>query len=357
MASISTSHRSPTSSSPRPGGAAAAPPPPTNTASTADAPGPSILHPAHSLLSRAHSPDTATRIFTDKVKNKPLFVASTTTSDKRALRRHIRLRKKEYYLRKRRPRPLSAREKRDLGVFDLKKEEVEYDVYRGLHELWNGYMLEILGYQSGNSGRKADGQKIQQNQNQHQNRGKEQSLKKGNGSGNGKEQGQRQGPQQQRQPATTPMSTLSSKVITAQSHGSLLASADFHGAEVEVVRCADPGRIGTKGIVVRDTKFTFVVVTPRNQVRTLPKENTVFRYEVCLPQPAPLDASLATAGQAEPVIDGHEHDDNDNDAEGHERQPQLQPQRLVFEIHGNQFEFRPAERANRKFKWKAMEYL
>jgi ribonuclease P protein subunit POP4 len=33
------------------------------------------------------------------------------------------------------------------------------------------------------------------------------------------------------------------------------------------------------------------------------------------------------------------------------------PRNLVFELHGNQFEFRPADRANRKFKWKNMDYL
>jgi ribonuclease P protein subunit POP4 len=33
------------------------------------------------------------------------------------------------------------------------------------------------------------------------------------------------------------------------------------------------------------------------------------------------------------------------------------PPNLVFELHGNQFEFRPADRASRKFKWKAMDYL
>jgi ribonuclease P protein subunit POP4 len=30
---------------------------------------------------------------------------------------------------------------------------------------------------------------------------------------------------------------------------------------------------------------------------------------------------------------------------------------LVFELHSSQFEFRPADRANRKFKFKAMGYL
>lgn len=59
-----------------------------------------------------------------------------------------------------------------------------------------------------------------------------------------------------------------SKVVSAQNHGALLASLDYHGAEVEVVRCACVGRVGTKGIVVRDTKFTFVVVTRADEVRS-----------------------------------------------------------------------------------------
>lgn len=32
------------------------------------------------------------------------------------------------------------------------------------------------------------------------------------------------------------------------------------------------------------------------------------------------------------------------------------PRNLVFELHGNQFEFRPADRASRKFKLKATDY-
>ncbi|KAK5049046.1 hypothetical protein LTR84_005468 [Exophiala bonariae] len=230
-----------------------------------------ISHPAHTLLSRAHSPDTATRIFTDKVKNKPLLLQPTASSDQRALRRHIRLHKKEYFLRKRKPQPLSAKEKRQLGVFKLKKEEIKYDIYKRLNELWRGYMLEVLGYMR-------DGEVVES-------RGRP-------------------------------------KQVSAQSHGALLASADFHGAEMEVVRCADVGKVGIKGIVVRDTKFTFVVVTAKDEVKTLPKKDTVFRYEILL------------SGK-----DG------------------LEGRKLVFELHGNQIELRPADRANRKFKWKAMDYL
>ncbi|KAL2399160.1 hypothetical protein ABEF95_001481 [Exophiala dermatitidis] len=298
-----------TPSSPFPSGGG-----PTNTTTTTtDTPS----HPAHALLSRAHPPDTAARIFTDKIKNKPLFLATTSTSasaapeDKRALRRHIRLRKKEYYLRKRRPRPLGAKEKRDLGVYKLDREAVQYETYKGLNRLWNAYMLEVLGL-------------IKPQPQPQQGDPRQQQWP----------QPQQQQQQQKRQQSAA--SAVPKKQINPNSHGSLLASADFHGAEVEVVRCADPGRIGTRGIVVRDTKFTFVVVTLANRVRTLPKRNTVFRYEVRL---------------------GDEERGEDPDKGDKEGEQQQQQQKLVFEVHGNQFEFRPAERANRKFKWKAMDYL
>lgn len=117
--------------------------------------------------------------------------------------------------------------------------------------------------------------------------------------------------------------------ITAQGHGSLLASADFHGAKIEVVRCGCVGRVGMKGIVVRDTKFTFVIVTDEDEVRTLPKRETVFQYEVPLPD---------ENGQVP----------DEKESEGG---------KLVFELQGNQFETRPADRANKKFKWRTTDYL
>ncbi|KAJ9604448.1 hypothetical protein H2200_011284 [Cladophialophora chaetospira] len=251
-----------------------------------------LSHPAHSLLSRAHSPDTAAKIFTDKIRNKPLLLNTTSSADrdKRVLRRHIRLRKQEYYLRKRKPQPLSAKEKRELGVFKLRKEEIKYEIYEGLHRMWVGYMLEVLGYMR-------DGHVVQGDL---------------------------------------------GKTITPQSAGSLLASADFHGAEVEVVRCSDAGKVGMKGIVARDTQFTFVIVTRKDEVRVLPKRNTVFRYEIPLPEIGGEQNSEKEGAAEEETIKG---------------EARRQKRSLVFELHGNQFEFRPADRANRKFKWKVTDYL
>ncbi len=101
--------------------------------------------------------------------------------------------------------------------------ECRYEVYKGLNRLWRGYVREVLGLGGRNpSARDRD-----------------------EGRGEAK-----------------------AKQISAQHHGAVLASLDFHGAELEVVRCGCVGRVGTKGVVVRDTKFTFVVVTERDVVRS-----------------------------------------------------------------------------------------
>jgi ribonuclease P protein subunit POP4 len=169
-------------------------------------------HIAHTLLSRAHTPTRAATIFTDKVLHKPLVLRPTspdpTSISARAARRLQRLYKSAHARRRQKPAPLSAKEKRELGVYVIPKEARRFDIYAPLHQLWLGYMAEILGLRAGRS-----------------------------------------------------------TFVTPQSVGPVLASADFHGALVKVVRCRCVGRVGCEGIVVKDTKFTFEVVTKANQLR------------------------------------------------------------------------------------------
>lgn len=174
-------------------------------------------HIAHTLLSRAHTPDTAETLFTERIKQKPLFLRPTSPSadDNRNRRRLHRLRKKEYFLRKQKPKPLSAREKRATGIHDLPPDECKYEVFRGLHAMWVEYMQEVL------------------------------DLRAQGGQG-----------------GAAPLP------VTSLSYGSKLVSADFHGAEIQVVRSRCASRVGARGIVVRDTKFTFVVVTERDEVKS-----------------------------------------------------------------------------------------
>lgn len=182
-------------------------------------------HIAYRLLLRAHPPEIASSIFNEKLLHKPLVLRPTSpdpnSQDARALRRRQRLRKKEHIRRRQKPKPLSAKEKRMLGVYDIPKEAQKYDLYLPLHRLWLEYMQEILGLREGEQG-----------------------------------------------------------YVTAQSAGSKLASADYHGALLEVVRSKCVERVGCQGIVLKDTKFTFEVITVKNVLRStfLAKTKLRLRY-------------------------------------------------------------------------------
>lgn len=164
----------------------------------------------------------ASTIFTEKVLHKPLRLRATspnpTCHDARAQRRLQRLRKKEKAQLKseKKPKPLSAKQKRISGIYDIPPHAQKYEIYVALHRMWVGYMWEVLG------------------------------LKEGEWGGGGK-----------------------AAYVTAQSAGKVLAAADFHGAEVMVVRSRCVGMVGLAGIVVRDTKFTFQVITKGNQLKSM----------------------------------------------------------------------------------------
>ena len=106
-------------------------------------------------------------------------------------------------------KPLSAKEKRDSGIYEIPDAAKKYEIYVPLHRMWVGYMWEILGM-------KMD----------------ERAFVTGNGA------------------------------------GAKLASADYHGAEITVVRSRCMGMVGLAGIVVRDTKFTFQIMTKKNELKS-----------------------------------------------------------------------------------------
>jgi ribonuclease P protein subunit POP4 len=81
------------------------------------------------------------------------------------------------------------------------------------------------------------------------------------------------------------------------------------------VRSRCVSRVGVQGIVVKDSKFAFEIITSGNSLKLVPKEHTIFKFVV--PRPG---------------NEGGEGKD------------------LVFELHGDQFIYRAADRANRKFK-------
>ncbi|KAL8782655.1 MAG: hypothetical protein Q9213_005194 [Squamulea squamosa] len=239
-------------------------------------------HIALELLKKAHPPETASAIFTEKILHKPLYLRPTSPDpnrqDARAHRRLQRLRKKEKARRRQKPKSLSAKEKRIMGIYDIPKQSQKYETYVPLYRMWLGYIWEILGMVKGKQ-----------------------------------------------------------TWVTATAAGAKLVSADFHGAKLTVVRSKCVSTVGLQGIVVRDTKFTFQVITEKNELKTIPKNHTIFRFQI--PQP---DTIVATH-DSETIKDISEEESGRN--------------ALIFELHGSSFEHRAIDRATKKFKQRNMTEL
>lgn len=180
---------------------------------------------AEELLQRAHSPDTSASILSERVRQRPLLLRPSSpdrNANARAKRQHERLRKARALKRSSKTQPLSAKQKRQLGLYDIPRPQQKYSIYEPIHRMWCEYMREILGLTG-------------EHKRMH---------------------------------------------VDASVAGPLLCSADYHGALVEVVRSRCASRVGLGGIVVKDTKYTMEIVTRRDVLKTVPKEHTGFRFEV-----------------------------------------------------------------------------
>lgn len=115
-----------------------------------------------------------------------------------------------------------------------------------------------------------------------------------------------------------------------------LCSADYHGALLTVTRSRCVSRVGVEGIVVKDMKHAFEVVTKRDEVKILPKEGTIFKFTI------PISEMKKDIGSKEETKQKTEQEEGE--------QVGGKQKNLVFELHGNQFIYRAVDRANRKFK-------
>jgi len=250
------------------------------------------------LLSKAHPPELASQIFTEKIKSRVLNLNPTQPSDVadgRAQRRRERAKKLALRRKSQKPKPLTAKEKRKLRVYKIPPECQKYEIYEPLHTLWVGYVQETLFGGAGMAPRATGGGHVE--------KGKSLML--------GQE--------------------LAAKIMTA----------DLHGAEMKVVRSRCPSRVGIKGIMVKETKMTFEIVTKENMIKSefdpfsiqstanvrgiaIPKEHSIFEVEVP-PKLPEVPPGTETIGGVK---------------------------NLVFQIHGTNFMYRAAERGHKKFKAK-----
>ncbi|KAI0336435.1 RNase P/MRP p29 subunit [Cubamyces sp. BRFM 1775] len=174
---------------------------------------------------------------------------------------------------------MSLKEGRRKGLWRLRKEETRFSLFLPLHSLWLGYMSELLGLSPPPSTMRGD-------------------------------------------PAAT--------VGGAAGMHAKLIKADFHGSVLTVRKSKNPCLVGLSGIVVHETENAFKVITQKDQLKLIPKQNSVFVLAVPLyamsaaPAPSPTQTIMTV----------------------------LDVPHIEFELYGNHFCFRAAERAGRKFKHK-----
>ncbi|ORY94760.1 Rof/RNase P-like protein [Syncephalastrum racemosum] len=59
-----------------------------------------------------------------------------------------------------------------------------------------------------------------------------------------------------------------------------LLKADYHGAILKVVQSSNPSYVGLTGIVVKETLYTFVLITRENRLLRIPKQHAHFEMTV-----------------------------------------------------------------------------
>ncbi|PPR00119.1 hypothetical protein CVT26_008899 [Gymnopilus dilepis] len=192
---------------------------------------------------------------------------------------------------------IGKREAKEKGVWKFDASQAKFDLFLPLHHLWMGYMSELLVLP-------------------------------------------------QKAPRT-PAPDAASKAMPSSSgmHPKLL-KADYHGSIMTVSQAKNPCLVGVSGIVIHETENAFKVVTRQNKLKLLPKQNSIFTFAVPLystlpPSRAP-DAPLPLPSPVDPT----------KEVPPQVRKTVLDEPHIQFELYGNQFRFRAADRAGRKFKHK-----
>ncbi|KAI6035722.1 RNase P subunit p29-like protein [Pisolithus marmoratus] len=221
------------------------------------------------------------------------------------------------------------RDRTRKGGWRLEKEVERFDLFVPLHRLWMGYMSELLGLS----------------------------------------------------PASSPEHA---RVPNSASMHPKLVKADLHGSLLTVRQSRNPCLVGLSGIVLYESENAFRVITKTNQVKLIPKQNTIFVLATPLystldtspdlstprpadfhsPQPRAHTQPQTSVPTPQPPPQVHDSTSPSTSAQTdsatqrpyHDTPPAivtvLDIPHLEFELYGNQFRYRSAERAGRKFKAK-----
>ena len=121
-----------------------------------------------------------------------------------------------------------------------------------------------------------------------------------------------------------------------------LLRADLHGAFVLVVKSTNPMLVNKAGFIIKETQKTFVIITNQDKVITVPKQGTIFHFDIQFMYSPALFGKVVKSDEHGAALTNYSRNlpnmDTDHQIE------------TCVVVYGNQFCIRPYERPTRKFK-------
>jgi len=184
---------------------------------------------------------------------------------------------------------MGRKEAKLKGVWTLPPEDAKWDKFLVLHHMWLGYMSELLELPP--------------------------------------------------RPLLDSLAAANIKVPNPASMQAKLVKADFHGSIITVKEAKNPCLVGSSGIVIHETENTFKVVTQKDKVKVIPKAKSIFTFHLPLYNIASYHAVHEEPNESAPRLAAS--------------LPTMCTDPLIaIDLYGNQFCFRSADRASKKFKAK-----
>jgi len=241
-----------------------------------------------SQLTQASDPANT---YENRVKGRQIFLENPVRQSK--LRKQLEEKQQQRQTQEQELGITSKRREKEHGFWRFDESQIKYHNILPLHHLWMDYMSELLGL---------------------------------------------------RRPISAASDTIMQHMPSNSSMQAKLVKADFHGSIITVHQTKNTSTLGLSGIVILDTENTFTIVTRRDKVKTVPKQNTVFIFSV------PLYQTSSLLQQCRPTT--LQQPNQERMSWKPELLTVLDMHHIEFELYGNQFCFHSADRASRKFKHK-----
>ncbi|KAF9049107.1 RNase P/MRP p29 subunit [Panaeolus papilionaceus] len=238
-------------------------------------------------------------IYNSRIKGRQILLENPARDSKTKLAAQAKRERRKAHKEKAKLGIIGKKEAKEKGVWAFDNNQAKFKLFLPLHNLWMGYMSELLALQAPHN-------------------------------------------------VVPGLESAKKAMPGAAGMQPKLLKADFSGSIITVKQSKNPALVGLSGIVIHEMENVFKVVTKKDELKVIPKQNSIFTFavplystlpathtpEMPLPIPPPVtldDASSPSQPPLKTVLDG----------------PHIE-----FDLYGNQFRFRAAERAGRKFKHK-----